>query len=776
MEKKKLSIIGQPTIKLDAGSKVTGEVAYGQDLQLPNMLYAKILRTEHPCATIESIDISEASALPGVIAIITADDIDVENIGFKKDHPILKKEALCIRDEIAAVAATSEEIAKNAINLIKVNYNIKEGIYDLFEAIKEDAPLINTTEGAFPAEKNIALSYHYEHGDLAQLTKDSAVVISKRYTLPRVTHCCMGPSTVTANYLRSTKELTIYSSTQVPFLFQRELGQAIKIAPSRIRVIQPTIGGAFGSKLDLHPFEPICVLLSMKTGQPVQLTFDREEEFIASPTRQPMIMDLTTGADKEGNFTFKDVKIFMDNGAYVSWGATTPFVMMQTFSSLYKTPACSFDAKAVYTNNIFAGSFRGFGNPQASFALEANIDLMAEALEMDKGTIREINANFKGETTGQGMYYRSCAHKESLKKVIKESGIQKEKKKGKEEEKRYKTGMGIATMMHVGGGAKMYASDGCGTILKMDDYGILTIISGSTEIGQGSETVLAMMAAEELGLVPTKIKVINSDTDIKPWDVGVHASRTSYIAGNSLLGACKIMKKELSAQAAQMLKCAEEDLLFDNEKIINTKNDEGVNHGKVARSMHFEEPNKGCMAYYYFEPQSEHQDKKFMGDVSDTYAFAAQIAEVEVDTATGNVRVLNFYAAQDVGKVLNPLGLSGQIEGGIGMGIGYALSEEMIVKDGIVLNPTFHDYKLLTATDMPDIHFYPIESMDERGPYGAKGVAEAPLIPVAAAIANAVSEAIGTRIYSLPLTPEKVLKALSEKKITKDEKLPAGQQ
>lgn len=761
--KKHLNIIGKPAPKLDARIRVTGEAIYGHDIMLPNMLYGAILRTEYPSAIIESIDVSAAKKLPGVVCVITAADVDVNNISYKRDHPILKKgEVNCIRDEIAAVAAETKEIAKQALKLIKVKYKVRKGVYDPFEALKEDAPQINKFISGKFANKNIAEVFHYEHGNLEEWKKKSAVTVTRRFILPRVTHACMATSNITAHYNKAEKKLLLYSSTQVPFLYQRDIAHALKMNPSDIRIIQPVIGGGFGSKLDMYPFEPICALLSMKTGLPVQILYSREEEFIASPTRQPMIIDITCGADKKGNFTFREINIVKDNGAYTSWGATTPFVIMQAFSSLYKIKACKFDSTAVYTNNVFAGSFRGYGNPQATFALERTIDLLADELEIDKAEIRLLNANEKGETTGQGLTYETCGHKECLKTVIKKSETRN--KRSGTRNPRYKRGIGYASMLHVGGGAKIYRSDGCGTTIKVDPYGYCTIITGSTEIGQGSETVLAMMASEELGVDLKKIKVINTDTDIKPWDVGVHASRTSFVAGNSLLGAIKILKEKLNKKAAQLLKTNDPEFNYQDGQISSGKTNESIALDKVVREMHFSEPNELAIASYFYEPSSKFQDKEFKGNVSGTYAFASQAIEVEVDTYTGNIKVLDIHVAQDVGKVLNPLLLDGQIQGGILQGVGYAVSEELVFENGKAMNPNFHNYKMLTASDIPDIHFYPIETHDQQGPYGAKGVGEAPLIPTAAAIANAVCDALGVEFVELPLNPERVLKAIYEKR------------
>ncbi len=760
--KKELKHIGKSAQKLDGKERVSGRAVYGHDIEFPKMLHASILRTKYPCAEILSVDTSKAMALDGVECIITADNVDTNNIGYKRDHPVLKKGTVnCNRDEIAAVAASTKEIADKAVQLIDVEYKVKEGIYDPFEALTETAPRLNEFGKGLEQfdNKNIAESFHYDHGDLEAEKAKSKVIIKKRYELHRVTHACMGTSNITAEYSNLNGRLILWSSSQVPFLHQRDIAHALKMDPSKIRIIQPIIGGAFGSKLDLHPFEIICALLAMKSGKPVQLLYSREEEFIASPTRQPMVMDLTTGADENGKFTFREVEIIKDNGAYTSWGATTPFVMMQTFSSLYQIPACKFDSHAVYTNNPFAGSFRGYGNPQATFSLESNIDLMAEELGMDKAEIRLLNANYKGEITGQGMHFKSCGAIPALETVV-EKGHYHEIA-GARKEGRYRRGIGLASMLHVGGGAKIYRSDGCGTTLKMDHYGHLIIITGASEIGQGSETVLAMIAMEELGIDRDKIKVINSDTDIKPWDVGVHASRTSFIAGNSLLGAIKLLKEKLNKKASELLGVITDDFIYENGMMRLDESE--IKIDKVVRELHFTPPHQLCEASYFYEPPSKLQDKQFKGDVSAGYAFALQSIEVDVDTFTGEVRVLNAYVSQDVGKVLNPIGLQGQIEGGLATGIGYALTEEMIYEKGYLKNPNFHGYKLLTTTDMPEVHFYPIETMEEAGPFGAKGASEAPLIPTAAAIANAVSNAIGVRFFSLPITAEKVLFALKEK-------------
>ena len=775
------TLIGKRIAKLDAPEKASGRTRYIHDIDLPGQLHAKILRSTQVHARIVKIDTGAAKRLPGVHAVITAADVPWQRpIGVAKDHLPLKGDRVrSLRDEIAAVAADSVEIAEQALRLIRVEYEPLPILTDAAEALRPGAPLIHPEpHGAngSPALKpgapvafagkpdNVAMTFDYAQGDVAKGEAESDVVVEDVFRLHYVTHCCMGVSGVIAEF-DASGNLTLHSNTQVPFLHKREFAELLGIDPGRIRIIQPPIGGGFGSKLDIYPFEPIAIFLARITRRPVKLVFTREEEFAASPTRQPVLLKLRSGCRKDGTLTFRDVETLHDNGAYTSWGATTPFVMMQTISSLYRVPHCRYRTRAVYTNNPYAGSFRGYGNLQATFAVEAHMDRLAERLGMDPLEFRLKNAQAPGEVTPQGMHFKSCGFKDCLSTAAGRSDYRKKfaaniaNRSGPDPIKR---GIGVASMLHVGGGAKIYPSDGCGTILKIDDFAHVTLITGASEIGQGSETVLAQLVCEELGLPLSAVTVVNNDTDITPWDVGVHASRTTFIAGNSAIGAARKAKEKIFSAVtaktgvpAEALAMKEGFVVKGEEKLFEL--------GKFLRSLHFSDKAELVMTTFYYEPPSKHQDKQFKGDVSAAYAWATQVAEVEVDTQSGVVRLLRITAAHDVGRVLNRLGIEGQIEGGVVMGQGYALTESLEVENGAVKNPNFRDYKLVTAPEIPEIDVSFIETMDGEGPQGAKGVGEAPAICIAAAVGNAIYNATGVRITSLPFTPERVYRALRGK-------------
>ncbi len=760
------SVIGKPTRKRDGLEKVTGRTQYLHDLALPQLAHGAILRTRFPHARILRIDTGRAESLPGVLGVITAARVEQRPFGFARDHLALKGgprdggKVRCIRDEIAAVAATSDAIAQEALELITVEYEELPAVFDPDAALRPGAPLVHEEFGS----NLVDLRYHFSHGDVDEALARAAVVVEGTYRLNYVTTACLGTMAAMASW-NPDGTLTMWSTTQVPFLYQRDLADALGTTGDRVRVVQPPVGGNFGRGLDLYPIDIIAALLARHVGRPVKIAFERLEEFIASPTREPCVIRMRTAADGAGRLLARDAHVVIDNGAYVSWGSTTPYVMLATTAGLYRCPAVRFDTTIVYTNNLYSGSMRGYGNLESTFAVEAQMDDLAERLGMDRVAIRRLNASQAGDVNPQGSVITSCAMRECLdwvEQAIAQPPARQPRPGGKR-------GVGYAAMFHVGGGARVYRSDGCGAIVKLDDFGALSLLTGASEIGQGSETVLAMIVAEELGVPLERVAVINSDTAVKPWDVGAHASRTTFVAGNAALLAARELKQKLLALAATVMDERPENLeLVEGRVRVKGHPERSLPYERVVRAGHFRAGGRTLVAEAFYDPPNEMLSKDLRGNVSAAYGFAAQAVLVEVDVATGKVDVLKIASAHDVGRALNPPAAEGQIHGGIHMGLGYALSEELVIHEGRVLNPQFMEYALVPADDMPEVVIRLIETVDEAGPFGAKGLGESGVIPVAAAVANAVKDAVGVRITELPLRPERVHRALAARESAKE--------
>jgi len=752
-----LNVVGKPIPKLDAAQKAMGRAEYIQDVKLPGMLYGKILYSKFANANIIKIDTSKAKALDGVHAVLTGEDVPKKmKMGFIKDNPPIKKGRVSsFRDEVAAVAATSHDIAKKALDLIEIEYEELEGIFDPEKAMKKDSPLVHEH-----LKSNVLkMPWNIHYGDVEKAEKESAFVVEDRFSTTWVTHCCMGTSGAIALF-DAADNLTIYSNTQIPSLAQKDFLESLKamgLENKRARVIKPIIGGGFGSKLDTYAYEHVAILLAHKCKKPVKIMFDRVEEFNATSTRQPTVTYIKQGCDKNGKLTFRDMRMVLDNGAHTSWGATTPSVMLMPISSLYKVENVKYNAKCVYTNNTYSQAMRGYGNPQATFAIESSMDILAEKAGMDRIEFRRINKNQSGDETPQGLKITSCGLEECIDAVKEELKFDNNSEKG--------VGIGIASLIHVGGGARIYGSDGCGAILKMDDYGKVDIFTGGTDMGQGLDNITAQIVAEELGLLAEDINVVHSDTDVCPWDVGAHASRSTFVAGNAALGAAKKVKKKIQDFASKILDAPAKDIEFKDRNVFLPGDPEkSMPIGKLLRKAHFSPNGTMLMAENFYDPDNRNMGKELKGNMSMTYSFGAHGVKVKVDEETGKVEVLEYVAAHDVGRAVNPLLLEGQVYGGVVMGLGYALTEEVVTQNGKNMNANFRDYKLFTAKDAVKIKAPVIETIDKDGPFGAKGIGEPGCVPTAPAVANAVYDAVGVRIKDLPITPEKVLAALKEKK------------
>jgi xanthine dehydrogenase molybdenum-binding subunit len=746
-------VIGRPVPKRDGAEKVTGRTRYLHDVELPRMAHGKVLRARHPHARIVRIDARRARALPGVLAVITGDDVEQHAFGFVKDQLALKRgKVRCIRDEVAAVAAESVAIAEEAVGLIDVEYAELPSVFDPEAALRPEAPLVHDDLGT----NQTSLRYQFVHGDVEAAFAAAAAVVEGTYRLGFVTPACLETMVAIAEW-DAAGGLTMRSTTQVPFLYQRDLAQALGIGGERVRVLQPPVGGNFGRGLDLYPIDVIAALLARRVRRPVKIEFERTEEFVACPTREPCTIRLRSAAAADGRLLARDAHVTIDNGAYVSWGSTTPYVMLSTTAGLYRCPSVRFDTTIVYTNNPYSGSMRGYGNLESTFAVESQMDDLADRLGLDPLEIRRRNASRPGDVNPQGCVLTSCAMRECLDAAAEEIA-----RETPPPAPGWRRGVGYAAMFHVGGGARIYRSDGCGAIVKLDDFGKVSLVTGATEIGQGSETVLAMIVAETLGVPLERVDVVNADTAVTPWDVGAHASRTTFIAGNAARRAAEKLRAQLLAMGAEALDEPAERLdVRDGYVYVRSDPPRRVPYDRVARAGHFREGGRTLVAEAFYDPPTTMLDKDLRGNVSAAYGFAAQAVLLDVDPETGRVVVRKVVSAHDVGRALNPLAAEGQVHGGLHMGLGYALSERLVVEDGQVLTASFMDYAVLKAADMPAIAVRLIESVDAEGPFGAKGLGESGVIPVSAAVANAVKNAIGVRFTELPITPEAVRAALA---------------
>ncbi|HSH70017.1 MAG TPA: molybdopterin cofactor-binding domain-containing protein, partial [Deferrisomatales bacterium] len=619
-------VVGKEIPKVDATEKVTGRTVYIHDLKIPGMLHGRILYSSRVSARILAIDTTEAEAMPGVRSVITAYNTPEIRFGFLKDNAVLKKDRVRqYRDEIAAVAATSPEIAAAALAKIRVTYEDLPAVFAPEEALGEDSPRVHEVDprGKPTKDNRLRLPWKLEAGDVDQAERESAFIAEGEYQMGWVTHCCMGTSGCIASF-DTHGDLTVYSNSQIPSLAKTDYQEALKAMGStgRVRVVNAAIGGGFGSKLDTYAHEYIAILLAQRTGRPVKILFDREQEFEATSPRQPMKVRVRQGCDAQGRLTFRDMSLMLDNGAYTSWGATTPTVAMMPASSLYRVPNIRYKAVCVYTNNTYAQAMRGYGTPQVTFAIEANLDELAEKAGLDALEVRRRNANEPGETSPQGFHFRTCGHRECLDTVAER--LQWDAKRNRSPASGAKVrGVGMASLLHVGGGAKIYKSDGCGTIIKMDDQGRVDVYSGSMEIGQGLDTVLRQIVAETLGIGTHMVNIVVGDTDVCPWDVGVHASRSTFVAGNSALGAAKEIRDQILAFAEELLEAPREILAIEDQTVVCREDAaKNIPLDKLLRKAHFAASgNTMFMATHFFEPATQLLSGDFKGDFSASYAW-----------------------------------------------------------------------------------------------------------------------------------------------------------
>ena len=749
---------------------------------LPGMLHCRLLYAEHAPARLAEVDVSEALRLPGVEAVVTAADVPSmprAGTSISARHLFARGEVRCIGDVIAAVAAVDVETAQRATELIRVGYDPRPAAYTLEAALAPGAPLVHPGKAGYPvaswmrrwfveAPGNEATHFRLVKGDIAAARARSHAVVRDRFRTQRIEHFSMEPHAAVAEHDPATGRVTVWCSTGKPFRTQLQLAELLQVSLNHVTVVFAPTGGDFGGKGEVT-VEPYCAVLAMRTGRPVKCVYSREEEFFAATCKTPFDIDLALGFDRDGLLLFADGELWLDTGAYNSMSAMISVYAAIHLEGPYAVPNVAVRSRCAFTHNTMSGSFRGFGNPQVSFAREALLDEGAARLGLDPAEIRLRNAWRPGWTNCTGQVLDPAKHSVHVREVIAAAAdagefrarwrTLREARQGTAQPGR-RRGIGIAAAHHGLGGPALHGTDTGAAFLKANPDGTVTLITGAADVGQGIDTALSQVVAEALGLPREAIAIAPKTTDGVPQDLGASASRTTYFVGNAVRAASLDLRQKLITVAAEMLEADRQDLDCAAGKVFV--------RGAPARALAFADVVHYAMRRRGEQPfgQGVHQgrttelDERGQGNANNTFEYSCQVAEVEIDTGTGEVRVLRLLNAQDVGRALNPLIVEGQMEGGMVMGLGFALLEEVVCEEGRVLNPFAFDYRTPRAGDMPELRTVLLEHHDPVGPYGAKGVGEICMNPTAAAIANAVADAIGVRITSLPITPERVLAAL----------------
>jgi len=744
--------VGKPLQRIDGIEKVTGSAKYAPDIKLDNMLHAKLLRSPHAHARVKRIDISAAEKLPGVRAVATILEVPKVIEYWFSLRTEAKKKQMFLRDNVVrfigdpvlALAADDQATAAKALSLIKVDYEPLPALCDPFVAMAEKDIKIHE-------RGNVAFQFEKVYGDIQDGFKNADITIENTYRTSKQKHAALEPfGTCLANYQANGK-LTVYSSTQLPHWSRHYLAGALGLPLNKVRVIKPHTGGAFGGRCGLiHGLEVMCSWLSRETGQAVRMSFSREEDFIATETRHPMTIRMKTGATKDGILTANDVEIVSDVGGYGTHYIGVLADCLSTGVGLYKIPNYSFTAKAVFTNKSLCGAFRGYGNPQMNFAQESQMDIIAARLGMDPLEFRlknyrqlgEIDPVLKEEIRSNGL-------KECLQKGAASSGWE-QKRHQKSVAGPKKRGIGLSIMIHGTGAGKALPDPASATVMINAD-GSVNLVTAAADEGQGNRTVLAQIAAESLGIEFEKISVSETDTEITPLDCGTHGSRQAYGGGLAVQAAANRARQKLLAFAAKELGVMGDQLQIKDGVIFETTHpDNRILISDLMRKTQIEDMSV-C--------------EQVIGSAAGVAPampgyYGAIFAEVEVDTETGEVNVLKLTSAFDVGRAINPDLVKGQITGGGVMGMGFALTEDLLVEDGRILNSGFGDYRLLRACDVPEIVPIIVESNEPTGPFGAKGIGEGCMVNVASAISNAICHATGVRLTDLNMTPEAILQGL----------------
>ncbi|HET9880223.1 MAG TPA: xanthine dehydrogenase family protein molybdopterin-binding subunit [Candidatus Binatia bacterium] len=753
----KFSVVGRRVQRVEGFDKVTGDSKFIADVFLPNMLVGKVLRSPFPHARIRSIDTRKAEKVRGVRAVVTAEDTIKRPWGaFFADQYILSVgKTRYVGEEVAAVAAIDADIAEEAIDLIEVDWEPLPGVFDAEEAMQDGAPLVHDDK-----PNNIAMTMDIERGNIAQAFAESDVIVEDTFQSMPQWHCSIETIGSVAEYSPNGK-YTIYMNTQTLFNARYRIATALGVPETDVRIIQSAVGGGFGGKSCDDNNALVAAVLSRKAGKPVKLINTREEEFLAGcRPRVFMKINVKLGFKKDGRIRAKHIKVIADNGAYSAKAPAITGVAAMRHDTCYKYSDVKTEAHLVYTNKIPTGAFRGFGNPSAEWAVEQAIDLGAHELGIDPIEIARINAAETGYVSPHGNRVTSCELKQCL--DMAEKMIDWKTQRANREPN---TGLGLACTVHVSGKRHFGDYDGSSATIKLNEDGKALILSGEGECGQGVHTAMCQIAAEELGLRVEDVEISRADTDLTTFCLGAFASRLTYVSGNAVKNAAANVKQQLFQQAAEMLEANAEDLVANDGRIfVAGTQGKSVSVADVARARLFRHNGAPIVGSGSFDADSVLPDSTRFGNESGAYNYGVQAAQVRVDPETGQVEILKFVIASDCGTVIYPLGAEGQVEGGLSQGIGYALTEGLQIDEGKPVNPNFSDYRIPSMRDMPPLQHAFAESYEPTGPFGAKGLGELNMDPTAAVISNAIFDAVGVRIRTLPITPEKILRALQEKR------------
>jgi len=747
--------IGRDTPQLSAREKLLGRALYAGDLKMPGMLHAKVLRSPYPHARIVRIDTAAARRLPGVRLVLTGADTPARLSGIhRKEHRILACEVVrFVGEEVAVVVASSEDIARDAIDLIEVDYEELPALFDPEAALAEAAVEVHA------GTRNVAHEMHIVRGDVDAAFARAALVHEATYDTHSQYPGYLEPMATVA-WLGGDGRLTVWTSTQSVFLARMRLAEALDLPVSRLRVIQATTGGGFGGKIVEECNSLIAAFAASRCERPVRFVNNRLEDFQGARASVPERIWLKIGVDADGRILAKEAKIVAECGAYQGLAADVMHVTAMRSDSMHRLQNVRTHAVLAYTHNPPRGAFRGFGGPQMAFALNSHLDVLARGLGIDVIEIHRRNAIGAGETSVHGWKIGSAGLLDCLEQVRSALDWERKRAAPKRGGPR-RRGVGLAAAMHVSGNRTIGNWDGSTVLLKIHEDGRATVLSGECDMGQGAATMLAQLCAHALSMPIEHVSVAAPDTDVAPYAIGSLASRVTIIAGNAMLRAAAEARDKLIALAADKLEVAAADLeAVDGTVRLRGAPQLQASYAELARLHIYRHGGSGLQVQASFDADTVMADKQYYGNVAPAYSFAAQGVEVEVDTETGQVTVLDTFVSDDCGKALNPLAIHGQSCGAVVQAIGWTLYEQLHYEDGRLANGNLADYTMPLAASVPMVRSGLVESSDPNGPLGAKGASETAIVPGAGAIANAVFDAVGVRITSLPITPEKVLAAL----------------